>query len=71
MCIGSIAAKYDWQLEVAQSHIDNDRYDMVGCGADGELNVDLSDQMQRRSIAYMSSIRISSANVLVNYRHRL
>ncbi len=53
MSLYTIAAKYNGPLEAAHAHNDDDRYDMVDCGAAGQLILDLSDQdqLRRRNIA--------------------
>ncbi len=65
MCLYSIAIEYNGPLEAAHAHIDDDRYDMVECGAAGKPTLDLSDQLQGCSIAPTHNYRMSSANVLV------
>ncbi len=37
MCLFSIVTKYNGPLEVSHVHIDYDRYDIVECGATGQL----------------------------------
>ena len=65
MCLYSIATEYNGPLEAAHAQIDDDRYDMVECGAAGKPTLDLSDQLQSCSIASTHNYRLSSANVLV------
>ena len=45
MCFYSIVAKSNETLEAAHAHIDDDRYDMVECGAAGQIRLDLSNQL--------------------------
>ena len=45
MSLSSINAGYNGPLEAAHAHTDDDRYDLVGCGAAGQLTFDLSDQL--------------------------
>ncbi len=71
MCLYSIATEYYGALEAAHAHNDDNRYDMVECGAAGKPILDLSDQLQGCSIAVMYAIHLGSANVLVKYRHRV
>ncbi len=52
-------------LEAAHAHIDDDRYDMVECGAAGKPTLDLSDQLRGCSIPSTHNYRLSSANMLV------
>ncbi len=47
-----IATKYNGPLEAAHAHIDDERYDMVQCGAAGQPKLDLSDQVRRCSITF-------------------
>ena len=49
ICFYTIAAKNNGTLEAAHARIDDDRYDMVECGAAGQPKLDLSDQLRRRS----------------------
>ena len=65
MSLYSIATKYNGQLAAAQSHIDDGRDDMVEFCAAGQLKLDLTDQLRRRSITSTCAIRLSSANELV------
>ncbi len=65
MCLYSIATEYNGALEAAHAHNDDNRYDMVECGAAGKPTLDLSDQLQGCSITPTHSYRMSSANVLV------
>ena len=65
MSLYSIAAKYNGPLEAAHAHIDDDRFDMANCGAAGQLQLDLSDQLRGCSIASTKAIRLRSANELV------
>ncbi len=41
----SIAAKSNETLQAAHAHIDDDRYDVVECGAAGQIRLDLSKQL--------------------------
>ncbi len=65
MCLYSIDTEYNGALEAAHAQIDDDRYDMVECGAVGKPTLDLSDQLQGCSIAPTHRYRMSSANVFV------
>ncbi len=47
ICLYRIATEYNGQIHAAHAQIDNDRYDMAECGADGQPTLDLSDQLQR------------------------
>ncbi len=44
MCLYSIATEYNGPLEAAHVQIDDDRYDMVECGAAGPPPLDRMDQ---------------------------
>ncbi len=55
MCLYSIATEYNGPLEAAHAQIDDDRYDMVECGAAGKPTVDLSDQLHCSNIAPTST----------------
>ncbi len=59
------ANNYNGPLEAAHAHMDDDRYDMVECGAAGKPALDLSNQLQGCSIAPTHAIHLISANVLV------
>ena len=61
----SIATEYNGLLEEAHSQINDDRYDMVKCGAAHKPTLDLSDQLHGCNIAPTHNYRMSSANVLV------
>ena len=65
MCLYSIATEYNGPLEAAHAQNDDDRYNMVECGAAGKPTLDLSDQLRGCSIASTNNYRMSSANVLV------
>ena len=65
MSLDSIAAEYNEPLAAAHAPIDDDRYDLVGCGAAGQPKLDLSEQLRGCSIASTHAIRLSSANELV------
>ena len=41
MCLYTIATEYNVPLEAAHAHSDDDRYDIAGCGAIGQLQLDL------------------------------
>jgi len=57
MCFYTIAAKkYNGSLEAAHALIDDDRYNMVRCGAAGQLFLDLSGPLHGCSIAFTSAI---------------
>ena len=71
MCLHCITAEYNGSLEAAHAHIDDDRYDMVECGAAGQLRLDLSDQLRACGIASTDVIRLGSNNVLLMYRHQV
>ena len=67
MCLYSIATEYNEPLKAAHEQIDDDRYDMVECGAAGQftLTLHLSNHLRDCSIASTNNYRMSSANVLV------
>ena len=65
MGLYSIATEYNGPLEAAHAQIDDDRYDMVECGAAGKPTLDLSDQLHGCNIAPTHNYRMISANVLV------
>ena len=65
MCMYSIATKYNGLLEAAHAPFDDDRYDMVECGAADKPTLDLSDQLHGCNIAPTHNYRMSSANVHV------
>ncbi len=71
MCLYTITADYNGPLEAAHARNDDDRYDLVGCGAFGQPTLDLSYQLRDCSIASTDAKRLSSANVLVYYHRRL
>ena len=66
MCLLSITAEYNGPLEAAHGQIDDDRHDMVECGAAGQLTLtlDVSDQLRHCSIASTDASRLRSANML-------
>ena len=66
-----IATDYNGPLEAAHAQINDDRYDLVECGATGQPTLDLSEQLRGCSLAFSGSTLLSSANELVPYRHRL
>ena len=43
----------DGSLDAAHAHIDDDRYDMVECGAAGQLKLDLSDHFLDCSMGFL------------------
>ncbi len=53
MCFIAIATNYNGPLEAAHEHIDDDRDDMVQCGAAGQLKVNLSYKLRRCTIALL------------------
>ena len=67
ICLLTITANYNGSLEAAHARIDDERYDLVGCGAAAQPTLNLSDQLRDCSIAstHASRLRLSSANVLV------
>ncbi len=65
MSFYSIAIKYNGPLEAAHVYIDDNKYDMVDCSANGQLQLDLSVHLHDHSIASTNDIRLSSANTLV------
>ena len=65
MWLYSIATEYNGPLEAAHAQIDDDRYDMIECGASDKPVLDLSDHLRGCSIAVMYDIHLSSANVVV------
>ena len=65
MSLYSIATEYNGPLEAAHDHGDDDRCDMVECGAAGQLKLDLSEQLRGCSIASTHAIRPSGNNELV------
>ena len=71
MSLYSIATDYNGPLEAAHAPIDEDRYDLVECGATGQPTLDLSEQLRSCSLAFSGSTLLSSANEHVPYRHRL
>ncbi len=40
MCLYTIATEYNGPLEAAHAHSDDDRYDIAGCGAIGQLQLE-------------------------------
>ena len=72
MCLYAIATEYNGPLEAAHARIhDDDRYDLVECGAAGQPTLDLSDQLRDCSIASAQAILLRNANVLVYYHRRV
>ena len=71
MCFYTITTKYNGPLEAANAHIHDDRYDMVECGSAGQSKLDLSDQLRLCSIPSTNAMWLSSANVLLFYRHEV
>ena len=71
MCLYGIVNKYNGPLEAAHAQIDDDRYDMVECGAAGKPTLDHSNQLRGCSIASTHNYRLRSANVLVWYRKQV
>ncbi len=65
MCLYCIATEYNELLKAAHVHIDDDRYDMVECGAAGRPTLDLSDRLRGCSIAFKYVIQLSNANAPV------
>ena len=61
-----ITADYNGPLEEARANVDDDRYDMVECGAAGQPEpvLDLSYQLRHCSIASTYADCLRSANVL-------
>ena len=71
MCFYTIATKYNGPLEAAHAHIHDDRYDMIDLIAAGQSKLDLSEQLRLCSIPYTNAMWLSSANVLLYYRHQV
>ncbi len=71
MCLYSIATKYNESLEAAHAHIDDDRYDMVNCGAVCQPTLDLSDRPRGCDIISTTTIRLGSADMIVQYSHQV
>ncbi len=46
MCFTTICTKYNAPLASVNGDRDDDRYDIVGCGAAGQPRLDLSDQLR-------------------------
>ncbi len=61
----------NWLLDAADAPMNDDRYDMVECGAAGQLKLDLSDQLRVCRIASTYASRLSSANVILYYIDRV
>ncbi len=66
-----ILTEFNVPLEAAHALINDDRYDMDECGAGGQLKLDLSDQLRVCRIASTYARRLSSANVILYYMHRV
>ncbi len=64
LCIFTITISYNGPLEAAHAYIADDRYDMVECGAAGQSQVDLSDQIRGCSVASKCVIQMRS-NVVI------
>ncbi len=60
-----VAIKKKGPLEAAHAQINDEKYDMVECGAAGKTTLDLSDQLHGCSNNSTHNYRMSSANVLV------
>ena len=65
MSLYRIADDYNGPLEAAHVRIDDDRYDLVKCGAACQPTLDLSDQIRDCSIATTHASRLSNTNELV------
>ncbi len=65
MCLYSITSEYNAPLELPHPYIDDDWYDMDGCGAAVRPTMDLSNELRGCSFAdmTMTAIRLSSGNV--------
>ena len=66
MSLYGIAADYNGPLEAAHARSDDDRYDLVGCGAAGQPDpaLDNSDQVRDCSIASTYAKRLGSEAML-------
>ncbi len=71
MCLYSITAGYNGPLEAAHAQIDDDRYDMVDCGADGMPPLDLSAQLRGCNIASAHNYRLRSAYIHLRYHRQV
>ncbi len=71
LCSPSHYTKYNSPLEAAHAHTAHDRYDMVECGAAGQSQVDLSDQIRGCSVASKCVIQMRSNVVILYYYHQL
>ena len=71
MSLFSIPPDYNGPLEAAHARNDDDRYDLVDCGAAGQPTLDLSYQLRGCCIASKYASRLRSANMLVYYHRRL
>ncbi len=65
MSFYGIAAKYNGPLEAAQSHVQDDIYDMAVSSAAGQPILDLSAQLRLCSIPSTNAMWLSSANLLL------
>ncbi len=65
MGLNSIAAEYNKQLEAAHAQIDDDRYDMVECGAAGKPTLHLSYPLLACGIGSRPNYRMRTGKVRV------
>ncbi len=71
MCLYLLCYEYNGDLHASHARLSADLYDMVVCGAAGQPAMDLPYQLWGCSITIAHAIHLSSANVLVTYRHRV
>ncbi len=64
---------YNGPIGVAHAHTDGNRFDVVECGTDEELklNLDLSDRLRRRSIKLKNAFLLRGVNVILYYRRQV
>ncbi len=69
----AIGTEYNGTSEATNTHIDDERCEMMEYGANYYIYIKLgrSDTLQDCSIASRHKIRLGSANVNVYYRHQI
>ena len=68
MCLYTITAEYNGPLEAAHANSDDDRYDLVECGAAGKPTLDLSHQLRGCIFTSTQASRLGSANISSQYK---
>ncbi len=71
ICFFGVTDKHNGSLEAASANIDDDRDDIVECGAAGQLKLVLSYHLRSCNIISINAIFLSSANVLLRCRRQV